>query len=339
MTLKLQASLKNTFAKRALSNLLMKKGICTTNLTIKRISSSPYFSDQFLKNEQEQLEAALNIKFVESECADILITNTHTNLNELSHKQLNRCQIIVHPNSGYDNFNAEFVATQDFPIVIGHTIRSQAVANFILSNLMSHFSPTPKHKVWDRERKWKRKLLSELTVLIIGNGHIGKILESTLRPLCGELRIFDPYLGLNTLDLKNVDVVLLAMGLNKKNDKMIDQYFLSKLNSDFLIINAARGSLINTTDLINSLKNNPNAFAYLDVFEVEPCDFSLFDSIKNISLSSHVAGVYRNIDQATINFEIKIITDFINLEIEQFKTLHSSLLLSSHLSDDNSFLI
>ena len=317
----------------------MKKDKRPSKLTIKRLSSSPYFQDQFLISEQEQLKAALDVEFVDTDTADIFITNTHTNLEALTPEQLKNCKLILHPNSGYDNYRASFVNQHSLPIIIGHTIRSQAVANFILSALISHYTPLPKHTQWNRERKWNRKVLSELTVMIIGQGHIGNILKTSLTPLCHEIRVYDPYLGLNLFNLKNVDVVLLACSLNEKNKWLINQNVLSQLQTDYLIINAARGPLIKTSDLIESLKNNKEAFAFLDVFENEPCDFKIFESITNISLTSHIAGVYRGIDQATINFEINLINDFMNLDRKDFNLRHSNLLLSSHLSVDKNFLI
>jgi D-3-phosphoglycerate dehydrogenase len=166
----------------------------------------------------------------------------------------------------------------------------------------------------------------------LGHGHIGSLLKNSLTPLAQEVRIYDPYAGFTNLDLNNIDVLIPACSLNKKNTHFIDKNFLLKLNEDFLLINAARGSLIHTQNLLDVLKNRPEAYAILDVFEKEPCNFeNIYKEVKNISLTSHIAGVYKNIDAATAHFEASMIFDFINLENSLFENKYKNLLLKNRL--------
>lgn len=307
----------------------MKSGQLS-KFTVKRLSSSPYFQPQF-----NHLEA-LNINLIDNvemhshddkSPASILITNTHTRTSEITDQEMAACQLLIHPNSGHDNISPDFIRTASFPIIVGNPIRANAVANFILSTLLSHYSVISYEKEWDKTRKWPRKLLSELTIMIVGHGHIGKILSQSLTPLAREVRIYDPKLGYNNLDLNGVDVLLPVCSLNERNHHFIDSNFLEKLNSDFLLINAARGELVKTDDLLNVLKKKSDAFAYLDVFEKEPADFSLFNHIKNIKLTSHIAGVFKNIDHETIEFEKRIITDFTKMDLKEFKLTYEHLIL------------
>lgn len=306
----------------------------------KRISSSPYFCSDFLKVEKDSIEQITQVKmlpFSSEALADIIITNTHTNLSQLSTAEIAHCKLMIHPNSGYDNFSAEFISNANFPIILGNTIRSHAVANFILSALFNHYSSIPKESNWNDSRNWPRKLLSELNILIIGAGHIGTLLEKSLTPLVAELHVHDPYKSNTQLKLENIDVVIPVCSLNKKNYHFINRDFLENLNHDFLLINAARGQLIHTEELISVLKEKPKAFAILDVFEKEPCDFDNFKGVQNIFLSSHIAGVYKNIDLATIEFESNIISDFINLDIENFKKKYHDIILKNRII--NNYLI
>lgn len=304
-------------------------------LTIKRTSTSPYFSGAFNRLEKESLDAYVNMLSSDSSFAtNILITNTHTNFDSLTDEQISKLELIIHPNSGYDNFPVDFVKGSKAPIIIGNTIRAQAVSQYILSALFGHFSPIPNHAQWDQERKWPRRLISDLKVCLIGLGHIGKILNTTLSPLVKELTIYDPYENHNKLDCKNADVVILACGLNLKSRHMIDKNFLNNIKENALIINAARGELIKTHDLVNFLSANDEAFAVLDVFEKEPNDFSLFKDLKNIKLSSHIAGVYKNIDQHTIDFEVDVVRDFLELSEFDFKNKYQKTILQNKLRTD-----
>ncbi|MBC7541028.1 MAG: hypothetical protein H7281_19575 [Bacteriovorax sp.] len=318
----------------------MKKKLLS-KFSVKRISSSPYFSKDFSTLEQEtiyNLTGSDMLPLNSNELASVLITNTHTDLATISEEQLEMCQLMIHPNSGYDNFPAEFVSKVKFPIVIGNPIRANAVANYILSALLSHYSAIPNEMTWNEERKWPRRLLSELNILILGYGHIGSILRESLVPLVAGVRIFDPFAGFPNLDLHNIDVLIPICSLNIKNRSMVNKAMLLELKEDFLLINAARGSLVDTEDLLNVLTIRPDASAVLDVFEKEPADFSQFSQIKNIFLSSHLAGVYKKIDLTTANFEAQTIFDFMKMENFEFENKYKTMILKNRLQGQN-FLI
>jgi len=313
----------------------------TSKFLIKRISKSPYFLDSFFNNEIKRLSSIANVEmlpFDSSELADILITNTHTKVESITSEQLEKCQLMIHPNSGYDNFTSTFVKDHNFSIIIGNPIRAQAVANYILAALFGHFSPLPYESKWNQSRVWNRKLLSECKILLIGQGHVGSLLKTALRGLAGELRVYDPYLNNSALELKGIDVIIPVCSLNNKNQYMIDSHFLSQCNSDFLIINAARGKLVNTAELMKTLREQPKAFAILDVFEKEPLDFSLIADTPNVKLSSHMAGVFSTIDTTTISFEENCIRDFTKMNTLEFEKTYKKLILKNRLIE-NDFLI
>jgi D-3-phosphoglycerate dehydrogenase len=308
-----------------------------SNLAVKRISTSPYFKESFARLEKEAILSIAHgtqvLPLNSALPADILITNTHTVTEKIDQFDLLRCQLLIHPNSGYDNLGAAFVEKAPFPIIVGNPIRAQAVTNFILSALFSHHSALPSHKSWDDARKWDRALLSERSVLILGKGHIGSLLYKSLSPLAGVLQVYDPYQGPTELNLEGVDVVIAACSLNSENYHLINKEFLNQLKEDFLLINAARGQLINTDDLISVLKVRPKAFAYLDVFEEEPADFTIFNSLSNIALSSHIAGVYSGIDSVTARYVATVIGDFQTMDEKQFKEKYKSVLLQNRLKN------
>lgn len=304
----------------------MKKS--ESKLRIKRTSTSPYFNASF--NELEKKSLAPFAEFTEG-AADILITNTHTVFADLNQDELQKTKLIIHPNSGYDNFPENFVANCKAPIIIGSPIRGQAVSQYILSALYSHYSEIPTHKSWDKDRKWPRKLISDLKITLVGFGHIGKILHTALKDMTLELSVYDPFENFNELKTQNSDVLIMASGLNSSSRLLIDEQVLSTLNPDALIINAARGELIQTEALINFLKKNPKAFAVLDVFEKEPNNFSDFSNLVNIKLTSHIAGVYAQIDARTIDFEVAILKDFTELSKREFREKHQKIILQNKL--------
>lgn len=310
----------------------MKNGV--SKLRIYRTSTSPYFPADFNLREKTTLETAIEnhqFEMVTSAPCEFLITNTHTNFSTFTKAELDNLKLIVHANSGYDNFPAKLVEDLKADVIVGSTIRAQSVAQYILSALYHHLSPINHQDAWSRgsgDRQHSRALLSDLKVTLIGHGHIGKILKTSLSAMVSHLTIIDSNENLSG-DPSNSDVVILACGLNFSSRHMINAQFLKAIKSDALIINAARGELIKTEDLIEHLNSNPRSFAVLDVFENEPADLGLFQNLPNVLTTSHIAGVFKGIDQATIDFERKVITDF--LTMKNFKEIYQPMILRNRI--------
>lgn len=309
----------------------MKNG--ASKFRIYRTSTSPYFPTDFNLREKETLESSagnFHFQMVDQLPCEILITNTHTDFSAYSKAQLNDIKLIIHPNSGYDNYSAELVRELKADVVVGSPIRDQAVAQYILAAFFRHVVPLTHQNNWEKARSFDRKIFSDMKITIIGHGHIGKIVTSCLFPLVKKLTIIDPFENHHG-DHAGSDVIILACGLNEISRHLIDKKFLKGISPEALIINAARGELIKTTDLIEFLSTHPKAYAVLDVFEKEPCDFGQFSALKNITTTSHIAGVYNGIDQATIDFEKKVITDFFTLP--DFKELYRPMILRNRLTE------
>lgn len=241
----------------------------------------------------------------------IVLTNTHTKAISWPQQLLDRIKLIIHPNSGFDAFSYNWVQNCSFPVVLGNEIRAHAVCNTILSHLLHHYSPLHRQESWQTERSYPRALLQELSLLIIGHGHIGQLLHQVLTPLVKELKIHDPYLGKTENDLV-ADIIVTVPSLTKSSFHMINKEFLDQLPDNYCLINCSRGEVLELQSLLNNLKQRPKAHAYLDVFEDEPKDISSLAQVPNLSCTSHIAGVYTNIDQETLKFEDKILDSFIN---------------------------
>jgi len=303
------------------------------DLTITRTDVSPYQAQNFVKIE-EKMVCDLGFKYSLAEKSPhILFTNTLTDMGQLHNKlDLSQLRLIVHPNSGYDNFPLSFVEQSNVPIVLGNEIRANAVCEYTLAQLFEHFSSTPHKPQWDPKRAFKRKRIKDLTILVIGKGPIGQQLISTLHAIGCETLSYDPYKEPSApLDdlVKVCDVLILAASLNQTSYHMINEKVLNLCKPDLTIINPARGSLINTVDLISFLYKHPRSYAYLDVFEKEPRELPELESLPNVKLTSHVAGVFDQLDQAIIHFEKSVLEDFSALNPPAFRQKYESKLLNN----------
>lgn len=290
---------------------------------------SSYQGESFRIKEREAL-SKLGIKYVDTsiEVPDgkkvIIISTSYTNNEEiclsLAHAEV---ALWIHPNSGYDNFSYEFIKEAQFPIILGNEIRANAVSQFYLQSLLDYLGKIPLTTQWDESRKFRRHLLSEKKIMVIGQGPIGTKLGTTLSALGAQVNFYDPYQNKDHSkkyfmeSIKEADIVMMACSLNESSYHLLNQEVFALLKEDVLIMNAARGKLIDGNQLINFLNKNRRAFAIIDVFEKEPMDFSTYKHLSNIQLSSHIAGVYTDINEAIIKFEIDVVRDFLkdqNLE-------------------------
>ncbi|MBG08650.1 MAG: hypothetical protein CME68_07815 [Halobacteriovoraceae bacterium] len=297
-----------------------------TVLNVYRLGVSPYQNQKFKEWEKESLEKIEGIRYLntlEEGDAQILLTNTHfkpkKDLTQNNIKTEN-VQLIIHPNSGYDNFPKDFVTESGIPIVLGNPIRAHAVSNYILASIFERETSIPNESYWNKSRVWDRNLLCQKTVAVIGLGHIGSIIKKSLEPLAAEVMVFDPFKGFPSLKegpIEKADIVILSCSLNEKNLAFINEKIFKKMKEDVLFINPSRGKLVNEGHLIHFLEKHPKAFAFLDVFEKEPVSYEKFSHLKNIKLSSHIAGVFKELDQYIIRFEEDILRSYMKAHREK----------------------
>ena len=147
---------------------------------------------QFERLETEALEKVPGLQKAEDiNNANVIISNSETYPESLPAD----IELVIHPNSGYDQFKKNWLQFRDIPVIVGSSIRLHAVGEYYMSCIFKHFSPIPKHESWDKERQWERPLINELKVLILGLGHIGSYMKDTLGHTAKEVHVHDPSLG------------------------------------------------------------------------------------------------------------------------------------------------
>ena len=102
--------------------------------------------------------------------------------------------------------------------------------------------------------------------------------------------LFDTYYTINNVSeaVKNADVVILTLPLTDETRNMFNKELLSQFKNDAILVNIARGAVVNEDDLINALKNNELGGAVLDVFETEPLDEkSELWNLPNVVITPH----------------------------------------------------
>lgn len=157
--------------------------------------------------------------------------------------------------------------------------------------------------VWDR---WYSKELFRKRVGIIGASNVGRQVIELLDPYDVEICVFDPYLpaeqaaqmGVQKVSLEKLvseaDIVSLHAPANSETYQMLNADRLKMMKDDALLINTARGTLIEEDALIAELEKG-RFFAFLDVTDPEPpSPDSPLRQLPNVVVTPHIAGCIDN---------------------------------------------
>jgi len=137
---------------------------------------------------------------------------------------------------------------------------------------------------------------------LIGFGNIGKAIAMRAKGFDLKVLAYDPYIDpkqaekfsvtLSSLEevLAKSDFISLHAALNKKTHKLIGKEQLALMKRTAILINTARGGLIDTKALIECLEKKEVAGVGLDVFDPEPPDGEVFKNLDNVLLSPHTGG-------------------------------------------------
>lgn len=304
---------------------------------VQRVNLSPYQRADFMEQERILLESIPGVRYVSEVPVEakriVLVTNTHTNLRDLDQDLLKRTSLIIHPNSGYDHFRSDHALWKSIPLVVGHNIRAQAVAEYSLGCLFEGLLEIPQHLTWDKQRRWERTLLKGLPVAIFGMGHIGTRVAAVLKSIGMEVFTVDAFNSRHLkswrdLELPRMRAVIACMSLNSTSAKYFNHEFFAKAHPELLFINGARGGLVDEAALKEFLQTNPRAFAFLDVFEKEPFGPE-WQGHPQVWKTSHIAGVHRDLDQGILDFEASVLKDYMTLTDVDFKMKYQQELLQN----------
>ena len=148
----------------------------------------------------------------------------------------------------------------------------------------------------------KGRQLSECTVGIIGCGHIGKDLVSLLKPfncniLAHDILNFDDFYQENSISavgieelIQKSDIVTLHLPLDESTKNIISRNRIKMRKNNAILINLARGGLIDEDALKIAILENKIAGAALDVFAVEPPTDNEFALMDNVLVTPHIGG-------------------------------------------------
>jgi (S)-sulfolactate dehydrogenase len=198
--------------------------------------------------------------------------------------------IAVIPATGANDLSvAEYVITSALMLLRGAFMRSAEVAS----------------GAWPRQSMMGRELAGK-TIGLVGYGSIAREVAWRAHMMGMQIVAYDPFLMADhpgwqiarnvSLDgvLEFSDVISLHTPLTDATRNMIDAAALARMKPDAILINAARGGIVDESALAEALKAGRLGGAALDVFEAEPLTAEAgakFSDLANLVLTPHIAGV------------------------------------------------
>ena len=175
-----------------------------------------------------------------------------------------------------------------------------AVAELIMAVILAQVRHLPKYMAAQQVERWEHdasRPLGGQTVLIVGYGSIGEATERMLAPMEVQVQRVARTAreGVSSMDelpamLPNADIVVLLVPVTPETTKMVDEGFLACMKDGALLVNAARGPIVDTDALLKELTAG-RLLAALDVTDPEPLPVGHpLWSAPGLLLTPHVGG-------------------------------------------------
>lgn len=237
--------------------------------------------------------------------AEIVIGDAarHYLLDASALERLPRCRVILQPSVGVDGV-VDLDAARERGIAVANVpgYNAEAVADWTLMAMLVVLRHGVAAEL--RNRDWHApqlgRELGALTVGLLGYGAVGQAVHRRLRgfgstvlataPTVPEGEDLPAFVELDEL-VESSDVLSLHAPLTPQTRHLLDERALARMREGSVLVNAARGGLVDEAALVAALRRGRPAAAALDVFDTEPLPRSsaLLD-LDNVYLTPHIAA-------------------------------------------------
>jgi D-3-phosphoglycerate dehydrogenase len=233
-------------------------------------------------------------------------------LSEVQIENADRLCVVSRHGVGCDNLPVDALSARGIPVTIVGPANAISVAEQTMAMMLSLSKKITQYDEAVRNGNWSIRdglAISELagkTLLLLGFGHIGKAVAKRAQAFDMDVLIYDPFVsielaaeaGVTKIDdwravLCQVDVLSMHLPLSKETRNIVDKKELSLMKPTAILLNAARGGLVNESALHDALSTRMAAGgAGLDTFEAEPLSVeSPLLSLPNVIVSPHSAAL------------------------------------------------
>jgi len=226
-------------------------------------------------------------------------------------------KFIARIGSGVENIDVKYAKKKQIQIISTPKGNSNAVGEHTLGLLLSLLNKISSSNIEVNDGIWERELnrgneLKNKTIGIIGYGNTGKSFAKKLKGFDVKAIYYDikdvkKNKNAKAVSLKSLkessDIISIHTSVTKESNSIINNRFINSCKKPIWLINTARGSCVNTSDLVDGLKKGKILGAGLDVLEYEKKSFEklsgnlienenlqFLKNSKNVILTPHIAG-------------------------------------------------
>ena len=245
--------------------------------------------------------------------ADYLLVSGRLPINEGVLSAAKHLKMIQRTGVGTEMLDVEAIKRHNIPVYVNAGVNAQSVAEHTLTLMLACLKRLPQinqqthHGVWKKQQVGvTTRELKGKTVALVGMGNIGRLVASMLQPFGAKVIYTDVVrqpdeteqrLGLTYYDsfeamLPVADVLSFHCPLVKENTEILNQRTLAMMKKDAILVNTARGKLINPNELYEAMKSGHLSAAALDTHYEEPIKegYKLAE-LENVILTPHIGGL------------------------------------------------
>jgi phosphoglycerate dehydrogenase-like enzyme len=214
-------------------------------------------------------------------------------------------RVIARVGVGVDSIDVDAATAHGILVTTTPGANEETVADHTVALMLAVLRRIPEHDAGVRRGEWNRtgrhtpRALHGATVGLVGYGRIGRRVAERLRGFQVRLLVTDPLAprdpSVESVDLERLltssDVVSLHTPLMPETSGLIGSQELSLMQPHAVLVNAARGGLVDERALLDALRARRIAGAALDVFEHEPPRASELLTLPIVVVTPHIAGL------------------------------------------------
>lgn len=245
--------------------------------------------------------------------ADYLLVSGRLPIDESVLSAAKHLKMIQRTGVGTEMLDVDTIMKHGVPVYVNAGVNAQSVAEHTLTLMLACLKRLLQINKQTHEGIWKKQQvgvttreLKGKTVALVGMGNIGRLVAGMLQPFGAKIIYTDVMrqnaetenrLGLTYFEkfetmLPEADVLSFHCPLTPENTEMLNNNTLAMLKQGAIVVNTARGKLINPKDLYDALANGYLSAAALDTHYEEPIkDGYKLAELDNVILTPHIGGL------------------------------------------------
>lgn len=265
---------------------------------------------------------------------EVIITRSGTNVDKDVLDAGSKLKVVARAGVGIDNVDVDYASSRGVIVVNAPFGNTNSAAEHTMALLLSVCRNVTKANASLKGGEWKRAPFTGVelkgkTAGVIGLGKVGGRVATRLKAFECEVLACDPYIAVKRAhDLgvklvshdeiyKNCDIITVHTPLNEETRDMIGKREFALMQDGVIVLNVARGGVINEDALLENLKNGKIGLAAIDVYSVEPPKTDALKELisqDKLIVTPHLGA---NTHEAQINVAVDVSREILNYLDEQ----------------------